>query len=244
VIVAGACAVIAAGILIVAMQRYRHSVNTESNPLTVFVANVAIQKGTSGDAIASGQLFKPTSIPTKQVSAGAIADASQLHGKVAAANILPGQQLTASDFVPSGGLTASLAPTYRAMTITVDSAHGMVGQIHEGDYVDVYAGFNLEPPTGRTRPVMRLLMSNVQVLKPGSSSGGGGLGGGGSANQQSNVTLNVPDGEAGPLAFAADNGKVWLILRPPNTSANAPSSVVTVNSLLLGTAPVASGGKP
>src|SRR6516165_3799168 len=75
VVVAGVCALIAAAILIFAMQRYRHSVNAEGNPETVFVAAQEIQKGTSGEAIASGQLFKSTSIPTKQVSAGAIADA-------------------------------------------------------------------------------------------------------------------------------------------------------------------------
>jgi len=244
VVVAGVCALIAAAILIFAMQRYRHGINTESNPETVLVASGEIQKGTAGDAIASGQLFKPTSIPTKQVSAGAVADTAQLRGKVATTNIYPGQQLTASDFAPTGGLSASLAPEQRAMTITVDTAHGMVGQIHEGDHVDVYAGFNLEPPTGRSRPVLRLLMSNVQVLKASSSAGGGGLAAGNAASQQSNVTLNVTDSEAGPLAFAVDNGKVWLVLRPANTPSNGPSSIVNVDSELLGTAPVNSGGKP
>ena len=62
-VLAGTCALIAAAILIFAMARYRHSVNAEGNPETVFVASGEIQKGTSGDAIASGQLFKPTSIP-------------------------------------------------------------------------------------------------------------------------------------------------------------------------------------
>lgn len=242
VLVAGVCAIVAAGILIFAMQRYRHNVNSEGTPQTVFVASSLIQKGTAGDAIASQQLFKPTSITGKQVTAGAIADTSQLHGKVAAADIRPGQQLTASDFTAGGGLPAQLAPDERAMAITVDTAHGMVGQIHDGDHVDVYAGFDLEPPTGRNRPVLRLLMGNVPVLRAGSS-GSGGLGGGNPQTQQTNVTLNVKDDQAGPLAFAADNGKVWLVLRPANTTSTAPPSIISVESLLLGTRPVTSGGK-
>src|SRR5438067_1150654 len=85
----------------------------------------------------------------KAVSSGAIADAAQLHGKVATANIYPGQQLTSSDFTASGGLPSELGPNQRAMTITVDSAHGMVGQIHNGDHVDVYA--DLESGSGETQ---------------------------------------------------------------------------------------------
>ena len=52
-----ACAIVAAGILIFAMARYRHSVNAEGKQQTVLVASGVIQKGTSGDAIASEQLM-------------------------------------------------------------------------------------------------------------------------------------------------------------------------------------------
>ena|SRR5436305_5430782 len=242
VIVATVCAVIAAGILIFAMARYRNSVNSEANQQTVLVASGLIQKGTSGDAIASEQLFRPSSVATKQVSTGAVADTVQLHGKVAAQDIYPGQQLTASDFTASGGITGQLAPSQRAVTVPVDSAHGMVGQIHSGDHVDVYAGFLLEPEQGgRNHPVLRLLMSNVQVLKAASEAGGGLAGGGG---QKTDVTLNATDVQAGPLAFAADNGKLWLVLRPANTNVTAPSSIVTIQSLLLGSTAIPSGGKP
>jgi Flp pilus assembly protein CpaB len=241
VLVALACAIVAAGILVFAMERYRHSVSSEGNQESVLVASGLIQKGTSGNAIASEQLFKPSSIAAKQVSTGAIADTTQLRGKVAAQDIYPGQQLTAAEFIAGGGVAGLLTPNQRAMTISVDTAHGMVGQIHDGDHVDVYAGFELEPATGgRNHPVLRLLMSNVQVLKAATESGGG-LGGGGG---KTSVTMNVTDVQAGPLAFAADNGKLWLVLRPPNTSVTAPSSVVTIQSLLLGSTAIPSEGKP
>ena len=127
IIVAAVCAVIAATILIVALNNYRDSVSSSNNQETVLVASNLIQKGTSGDAIASEQLFQPKSVAAKQVTTGAIADTAQLHGRVAVADIFPGQQLTAADFTSNGGLASQLAPTQRAMTISVDPSHGMVG---------------------------------------------------------------------------------------------------------------------
>jgi len=242
VLVAAVCAVIAAGILLVAMSRYRHNVDTSGNQETVFVASGLIQKGTSGDAIASGQLFTSTSVAVKQASTGAIADAAQLRGKVAVADIYPGQQLTASDFATTGGLAAQLGANQRAITVTLDQSHGMVGEVHNGDHVDVYAGINLDPGTGRTQPLVRLLMSNVQVLQA-ATAGSGGLGASQNpSNQFSNITLNVNDSQAGALAYASDNGKLWLVLRPANATSTTPPATTTAQSLLLGSKPVSGGG--
>jgi Flp pilus assembly protein CpaB len=243
VLVAAACALVAAGILVLAMNRYRHNVDTSGNQETVLVASGLIQKGTSGDAIASEQLFKPTSIAVKQVSAGAIADTAQLHGKVATADIFPGQQIAASDFSANGGLATQLAPDQRAVTVTLNSAHGMVGQIHNGDHVDVYAGLQLEPRGGRAEPALRLLMSNVQVLQAGTVTSSGLGGGGNPADQHSNVTLNVKDSDVPFLTYSSDNGQIWLVLRPANARASAQSAAITAQSLLLGSRPTSTGGK-
>ena len=239
VLVATVCAIVAAGIIIFAMNTYRHNVNAENSPETVFVASGLIQKGTAGEAIASEQLFKPTSIATKQVSSGAIADAAQLHGKVATANIYPGQQLTSGDFTASGGLPSELGPTQRAMTITVDSAHGMVGEIHSGDHVDVYA--DLESGSGKTQQFVRLVLADVPVLKAPSSANNSGFGNN-SSTQQSNVTLKVDSGQAATLAFASDNGKVWLVLRPANAAPSSSGSTVSVQSLASGSSAAAPAG--
>jgi Flp pilus assembly protein CpaB len=241
VVVAVVCALVAAGILLLAMDRYRQNVDTSGNQETVFVASGLIQKGTSGDAVASEQLFKPTSVAVKQVSAGAVADTAQLHGKVAVADIYPGQQLTAADFTANGGLPSQLAPTQRAMTVALDQAHGMVGEIHAGDHVDVYAGIDLTS-TGRSDPAMRLLLSNIQVLRAATASSGGLGSSQNPSSSFSNVTLDVPGSQAGALAYASDNGKVWLVLRPANAAAATQTSAVTAQSLLLGSSQAAGGG--
>jgi Flp pilus assembly protein CpaB len=240
VLVAAACALIAGGILVVAMNRYRSNVDSSGNQETVLVASGLIQKGTSGDAIASEKLFKPTSIAAKQVSTGAIADTAQLQGRVAAADINPGQQLTVSDFTANGGLLSQLGPNQRAITITVDSSRGMVGQINEGDHVDVYA--DLELANSRNGNFVRLLLPDTPVLKAPTSASGGGLGGGANPqSQQSNVTLKVSADQAGELAYAADNGKVWLVLRPANAGSAATPSISAQSLLSSGSA--VTGGK-
>jgi pilus assembly protein CpaB len=241
VIVAAVCAVVAAGILIFAMQRYRSSVDASGNPETVFVATQQIPKNTPGDVIASQSLFKPTQMVAKQVASGAIANAAALHGKVAAHDIYPGEQLTAADFTVGGGLPATLSPDMRAITISLDSAHSMAGVIRDGDHVDVYAGLQVGVGgSGQSAAVLRLLMSNVQVLKAAPAPSDAALGG--NSNQNSNVTLEVNQNETGMLAYAADNGKVWLVLRPAAAASTTPPSSITVQSLLFGTKPVTNGG--
>jgi Flp pilus assembly protein CpaB len=126
------------------------------------------------------------------------------------------------------------------MTVTLDQAHGMVGEVHTGDRVDVYAGIDLTS-TSTSDSAMRLLMSNIQVLRAGTA-GGGGLGSSQSpASSFSSVTLDVADSQAGALAYAADNGKVWLVLRPANAAATTQTAAITAQSLLLGSSRAASG---
>jgi pilus assembly protein CpaB len=242
VLVAIGCTVVAAGILIAAMSSYTSGVSAGGNPETVLVASQQIAKNTPGAAVASQGMFKATHIAAKQVTAGALADAGALQGKVAVRDIYPGEQLTAADFAAGGGLAADLAPNQRAMTVTLDAEHGMIGQLQDGDHVDVYAGVDLAQSAGGvSHPVLRLLMSNVVVLKAGTN-GGGSLAAGSNANSTSPVTLNVDDSEAAAVAFAADNGKLWLALRPGNASTPAAPSLTTVQSFLSATQPISGGG--
>lgn len=242
ILIAALCAIAAAGIFVFALNKYRQSVDSGNRPETVFVASSLIQKGTSGSAIAADELFKPTTIVAKQVSAGAIADAAALQGKVAAANIYPGQQLTAADFVPSGGLTATLGPNERAVSVPVQPAPGLLGNLHPGDHVDIYGGF-LKDADGRQTPLVRLIASNIRVLQIGSGSGGIGSGGG-----QSIVTLALDDSQVPIVMFSAggsqsggaQSGALWLALRPGNASNPKPGQIATLDSILLGN-PVAAG---
>lgn len=228
-LVGGVCALLAAGILLFAAASYRHSVNAGAQPETVLVATNLIQKGTPASAISSGGYFKAEQIPTKEASVGVIADAAVLQGRVAASDIQPGSQLTFSDFAAGGGIASTLAPSQRAISISLDASHGLSGTLQPGDRVDVYAGLS----TG-AGAALRLLIPDVVVMSTGAGAGGGI--GSNSANATSNVVLKVASNDAGKLAFAADNGKVWLILRGPNaaTTQQELQAQYSANSILLG----------
>jgi pilus assembly protein CpaB len=221
IIVAIACAAAAAVILIIAINQYRSSVNNSNAQDTVLVANSVIQKGTSGAEIAASQTYTPTKVTSKSLTTGAISDAALLQGKVAAVDILPGQQLTEADFTVAGGLATTLAANQRAISIPLDASHGLSGIVESGDHVDVYVGIN----QAGSGPILKLLLPNVLVLESATTSGNNSSGG--------NVVLAVNDNQAANVAYASDNGKIWLVLRPGNAS-NPTFTTASLQSILLG----------
>jgi Flp pilus assembly protein CpaB len=78
--------------------------------------------------------------------------------------------------------------------------------------------------------MLRLILSDVPVLALGAkkASGAG----------ATNVSLGVDDLDAARLAFASDNGKLWLALRPSAGAKASRPAIVTVETLLLGVPPV------
>jgi len=231
-VVALTATVVAAGILALAINRYRQSVTTSNVQSTVLVANRLIEKGTSGTAIAASQLYTPTKVVEKHLSAGAISDTAILSGKVAVTNILPGQQLTATDFAPATGVATQLAANQRAISVPLDTSHGLSGVATPGDHVDIYAGF-----TAAGGPQIRLLVPNVLVLQSSSTAGGLANSGGG------NVVLAINDNQAAEVAYASDNGKIWLVLRPGNAQ-SATQTVANLQSILAAQPSTGPGGQP
>ena len=231
-------AVLAAGALMVFISGYKRSLATNAEPLTVLVAKESLAKGSSGDAIAEKGLFQATGLKREHVKEGAITDPASLRGQVARHDIVNGQQLTAADFAkPTDPVLSRLSDKSRAVSVPLDPAHGLIGQVQAGDHVDVFAGFQVQPE-GATRPrsVLRVLLQDVEVLSapPPGEEGGGPTG---SAETQ-NVVLRVDEKDAPQLAFSVDNGKVWLSLRPQAGAEQDPPSLVTVDRLLAGMDPI------
>jgi Flp pilus assembly protein CpaB len=110
-------------------------------------------------------------------------------------------------------------------------------RVEPGNRVDVYAGFNVIPlgadgqpiSGGQARPMLRLILSDVPVLAIGEKASGSGT---------TNVSLGVDDLDAAQLAFASDNGKLWLVLRPRTGAKPTTATLVTPETLLLGVSPV------
>jgi Flp pilus assembly protein CpaB len=223
-------AILAAVILLLYLAQYRDSVAAANNPMTVLVAKRLIQKGTPGDVVGGEGLFSATTVPQAQLIESAIADPALLRGRVATADVYPGQQLTAADFAvaPSNAVGTRLSRGQRAIALPVDAAHGLIGYIQTGDRVDVYAGFN----TGQ-KPVMKMILSNALVLSAPPVVAGGVAG-----SSAANIVLRADHQKAAELAFASDNGKLWFALRPAANAPTTPPSLVTVETLLFGVKPV------
>jgi Flp pilus assembly protein CpaB len=233
---AGAAALLA-GILLFVFVDSRNSNSGSSGSQRVLVAKSLIPKGSSGDVVAAQQLAIPTTFKGDQVKSGAIADPKTLQGDVATADIYPGQQITAGDFTSSDeGVTAKIAGAQRAISVPVDSAHGLIGDVKTGDHVDVLAGFTTQGNQGTNRPLVRTLLQNVLVLSAPKTSGSGAVSG-----DSSNITLRVSDRDAANLAFTADNGKVWIVLRPPAGARQGRPATVSLQTLLSGTRPITGG---
>lgn len=244
--VAGLAALLAAGVFLVYLSRYRSSVTESGQPQLVLVAKRLIPKGVSGDFIAQEELFVTEEIARSSIKDGALADPALLRGRVAVEDIYPNEQLTANAFsaTATDAIPAQMTGSERAISIPLDGAHGMVGHVQPGDHVDVFAAFNVKrlrgdgsvDPDAVERPVLKLIVEDVFVLRaPEEGSTGVGAGG----MQTSQTTLRLTDQQAAEIAFAVENGKVWLSLRPSTNAQPTYPDIITLETVLFDVKPVA-----
>jgi len=224
-LVAGGAAALLAGIvLVVYLNSYRNSVNSAAATAPVLVAKNLIPKGTSGDIVASTDQFQVSEIPKGQFKDGAITDPAVLTGRIALTDIYPRQQLTAAEFTatPVDTIGNHITGDERAIAVPLDATHGMAGQIAGGNHIDIYVGINRLGG----QPVIKLLMADVTVLGVPAGAGGG------------IFTLKASTRQAAVLAWAADNAKLWFVLRPPSGARTVVPGFVGAQTLLLGLKPV------
>ncbi len=226
-LIGAAAAVLAGIILLVYLYSYRNSLNSNAASVTVLVAKKLIPKGTPGDIVGTNDQFQVASVRKSELLTGALTDPAALTGRIALADIYPGQQLTEGSFAYAapGTLQTKIAGSDRAIALSIDSEHGMIGEIGAGDHIDIYVGINRLGPGGST-PVIKLLMQDVTVLRaPYAGSNG-------------SYTLKASGRQAAVLAYAADNGTLWFVLRPASGAKTVNPGFVSAQTLLLGRKPV------
>jgi pilus assembly protein CpaB len=232
-------AMLAGASILLYLNSYRDSLKSQGALVTVLVAKQTIPKGTSGGIVAAKDFYTVTTIRESQLLEGAISDPATLRNKVASREIFEGAQLTAVDFASAGdSLVADLTDRQRIVSVPLDTAHGLIDAIEPGNRVDVYAGMNViwtgpdgKPNNGgQTKAVVRLIIQNVPVLAIGEKKRSG--------SGTTNVSLRLDDRTAAKIAFASDNGKVWLALRPSAGAKASRPDIVTAETLLLGIPPV------
>jgi Flp pilus assembly protein CpaB len=185
------------------------------------------------------------STPKDQVKDGAITDPASISGKIASHDIYPNQQLTTSDFAdaPTDAVTTKITGNQRAISIPLDSAAGLTPFLQAGDHVDILAGFNVIPigangaplsGNSQARPVEKVIAQDIKVLEvPSSSSSTTGTG-----SNTGNIVVQVTDQQAWDIAFAINNGTVFLAGTPQAGNVSSKPSLVTLETMLLGIPPV------
>jgi pilus assembly protein CpaB len=240
-LVAGATALLAAGVIMVFLNQYRHAVNSGNEGVTVLVARSLIPKGSSGTILAEKSIFQTARVRKRDLKNGAIADPANLRGRVAVSDIYPGQQLIVGDFAPStGGVREQLVGNQRAISLPLDDSHGMIGDVQAGDHVDVFfgSGTTAVGPGSQNRQFLMTLIRNLLVLQaPKAAKSGAAVGG---STQTQEVVLRATDAQAAQLAFASDTGKIWLVLRPKVDATNSKASLVNERVLVFDAAAAAS----
>jgi Flp pilus assembly protein CpaB len=246
-LVLGGLAALAAGaLLLIYVSQVRQDANSQSATVSVLVANKLIPQNSSGDVIASQKWYTAVSTPKDQVKDGAITDPASISGKIASHDIYPNQQMTTSDFTdaPTDAVTTKLTKNQRAISIPLDSAAGLTPFLQAGDHVDIMAGFNVIPigPNGaplngnsQARPVEKVIAQDIKVLEVPSTSSSSSTAG---SSNSGNIVVQVTDQQAWDIAFAINNGTVFLAGAPQAGIDSSKPGLVTLETMLLGIPPV------
>lgn len=215
-VVAAVAATLAGLVLLVFLNRYKEDVNAGIAPEAVLVADRVIPRGTSGAEVIVQKMFKPTPVAEKNIRPGAITQASQLAGMAAVREVLPGQQITVADFSAVGDpIRSRLTKRERAIQIPIDATHGMLKTIRAGDHVDILAAFNSSAEAAGGTPVLEPLVRDIRIMQ----------------NTGNGVILETTDEQGAKLAFAADNAKLWFLLRPPIGATDSKAIAVSQDNL-------------
>lgn len=221
-------ALLALLVLLLYLSHYRSSLRSSGAPVPVLVATHLIPQGTAGDVLGTNDGFAATQVARSAVKEGAITDPAALKGKVAVADVYPGQQLTVADFTATATATlgSRLTGTQRAMAVPVDQVRGLTGSLVAGDRVDIYASIN----SGVTA-----ILQNVYVLGVNSGAASGGGLSGSSGEGSSSLILRLTPAGASRMVWANENGKIWVVLRPTTHGGILRTGTVTVPPFRVGT---------
>lgn len=171
--------------------------------------------------------------PSQLLPPGAIANATQVEGRLVRANIAEGSPILEQALAPEGsrgGLSAIIASGHRAMTVRVNEVVGVAGFALPGNFVDVLVNSGTDgQPGGARGSLSKIVLQHVPVLAVAQE-----------ANPDETkphvvnaVTLEVTPGEAEQLDLARNVGTLSLVLRN-QADQQTPTTTGATRQALLG----------
>ncbi|MDQ3031028.1 MAG: Flp pilus assembly protein CpaB [Myxococcota bacterium] len=212
-----AVAAAAAGIvmLFLYMQRFEDEASGGA-PVRVIIATQDVPLGTAISESMLGSRDLPLSyVEDRHIP---MTDAQRIIGVRVTSGVRAGESLLWSDLATtsdqSRDLSSLVRSGQRAITIRADASTSFGGLVRPGDRVDVL----LTLTRSTQDPVTVPLLQNLLVLAAGQDTGAAQRPGDARRGQQSigQVTLSSSIEQSQLLAFAADRGRLTLILRNPD----------------------------
>lgn len=237
VVAAVLLAAVGTAVLVVYVKSAERRALAGERLVEVLVVQDTVGEGTPAEELA-GRL-STEQVPVKVEARGAVADLDELDGKVAAVDLVAGEQLVSGRFVDPGDFTAQGAVEVpeglQEVTVSLEPQRAVGGQLSPGDTVGFFASFEPDVMIYSTHlNLHKLLVTNLQGdPQPAAEDGEGDAGEGDdddgdpvtsppnrdpAPGDNLLVTLAVNAADAEKVVFAAEHGTVWLSAEPEDAT--------------------------
>lgn len=194
-------------------------------PREVYLVTGPVVAGTPVEEIEDS--LKLQTVPAVTVPDDAVASLTDFTGKVAGVDLMPGEQLLASRLVDPQALEApGVVPVPKGMqevTIQLDPARTVGGQLAAGDTVGVFVSFD-EEPQRTSMELHKVLITSMQGAAAAEAPAEGEEASAADTPAVPEgsmlVTLAVKADTAEEIVFAAEFGSIWLSHEPENAEEN------------------------
>lgn len=172
----------------------------------VLVVTEPIAQGTKAEEIAGKVRIEQ--VPAKVLAQDAVASIGALTGKVAAVDLLPGEQLVPTRFATpaeAAGIPAGMLQ----VTVALDPVRALAGRLRAGDSVGVTVSFDDPESTHLILHKVRVTDVRTDQGAPVTSKADGP-----SSPSAVMVTLALDAPSIEKVVFAAEHGRMWLSWEP------------------------------
>jgi pilus assembly protein CpaB len=208
-----AAAVITAVLLYIYLSSLRQMAEVQYEEVVVANANIPAY------TVITADMLDTTEMPLESAHPLAIKNKADAIGKVCDGTVLAGEVLLSGSLKSIGESNDNLAylveDGMRAVSVLVDDVTGVAGYIHNNDHVDVLVTIDVrDSQNGNSaKTITTLVAENIQVLAAGATIADTLTEDGATSIEYTTVTLLADPETARRIVFAAQEGRVTLILR-------------------------------
>jgi Flp pilus assembly protein CpaB len=229
IVIAVVLAAFAALLTMMYVTSYEKRVQNGEEDVAVLVAKSDIPAGVSGAAAMAR--VETRMVAQRNVAPGAVSEKSQLEEFVVSQPIYAGEQVSRQRFSSSSeiGVRSSLTGNMRAVALAGDGVQLLADTLRAGDRVDLVASLKISED--KDASATRIVLRDIEVLKPAGATGNKRLDNAAGRNQLS-VLLAVSDTQVQKLFHVQRHGEWTLQLRPVVDAVDSPESMETNLTIL------------